>query len=97
MTQASATKPPVPAQGGARPAATEPGAAGVYCDYLSPANFEFLSEFIQDYSGIKMPPSKKTMVEGRLRRRAAATGWGRCGVLRATCSNRAAWSTKPST
>jgi chemotaxis protein methyltransferase CheR len=33
------------------------------------ANFRRLSEFIHGYSGIKMPPAKKTMLEGRLRRR----------------------------
>ncbi len=47
---------------------------GMGLDYLSPANFEFLAEFIESYSGIKMPPSKKTMVECRLRRRAQALG-----------------------
>jgi chemotaxis protein methyltransferase CheR len=43
-------------------------------DHLSQRDFERLARFIHDYSGIKMPPSKKTMVEGRLRRRARATG-----------------------
>ena len=76
MTQASPTNPSVPAQGGARQPATDPRAAGAYCDYLSPANFEFLSEFIENYAGIKMPPAKKTMVECRLRRRAQAVGMG---------------------
>lgn len=38
-------------------------------DTLSAANFRRLSEFIHGYSGIKMPPTKKTMLEGRLRRR----------------------------
>ncbi|WP_246746061.1 MULTISPECIES: protein-glutamate O-methyltransferase CheR [unclassified Ciceribacter] len=33
-----------------------------------------LSGFIYDYSGIKMPSSKMTMLEGRLRRRLRATG-----------------------
>jgi chemotaxis protein methyltransferase CheR len=47
---------------------------GMGMDYLSPANFEFLAEFIESYSGIKMPPSKKIMVECRLRRRAQALG-----------------------
>ncbi len=40
---------------------------------ISPKNFERLSRYIYDYSGIKMPPSKKTMLEGRLRRRLRAT------------------------
>jgi chemotaxis protein methyltransferase CheR len=38
-------------------------------DTLSTADFKRLSEFIHGYSGIKMPPTKKTMLEGRLRRR----------------------------
>ncbi len=44
-----------------------------YNEHLSPANFRRLAEFIQTYSGIKMPSSKLTMLEGRLRRRMRAT------------------------
>lgn len=40
---------------------------------LSPKNFQRLATFIQDYSGIKMPPAKRTMLEGRLRRRMRST------------------------
>ena len=40
-------------------------------DRLSKRNFDRLASFIEGYSGIKMPPSKITMVEGRLRRRPA--------------------------
>lgn len=43
-------------------------------DQLSTRDFERLARFIQSHSGIKMPPTKKTMVEGRLRRRVAAVG-----------------------
>ena len=43
-------------------------------DHLSPRNFQRLASFIESYSGIKMPPSKITMVEGRLRKRLRATG-----------------------
>lgn len=43
-------------------------------DRLSHRNFQRLARFIEGYSGIKMPPSKTTMVEGRLRRRVRATG-----------------------
>jgi chemotaxis protein methyltransferase CheR len=43
-------------------------------DRLSKRNFELLSKFIYDYSGIKMPFNKMTMLEGRLRRRLRATG-----------------------
>jgi chemotaxis protein methyltransferase CheR len=43
-------------------------------DHLGPRDFRRLAEFINDYSGIKMPESKRTMLEGRLRRRLRATG-----------------------
>jgi chemotaxis protein methyltransferase CheR len=43
-------------------------------DGLSPRNFELLSRYIYDYSGIKMPLAKKTMLEGRLRRRLRFVG-----------------------
>lgn len=41
-------------------------------DHLSERDFRRLGELIQDYCGIRMPPVKKTMVEGRLRRRVRA-------------------------
>ena len=43
-------------------------------DGISKRNFDRLAKFIYEYSGIKMPPSKLTMLEGRLRRRLRATG-----------------------
>lgn len=43
-------------------------------DRLSKRNFDRLSRFIYRYSGIKMPATKHTMLEGRLRRRLRATG-----------------------
>jgi chemotaxis protein methyltransferase CheR len=43
-------------------------------DRISKRNFEKLAQFIYDYSGIKMPITKLTMLEGRLRRRLRATG-----------------------
>lgn len=43
-------------------------------DRLRQRDFERLAAFIESYSGIKMPPSKITMVEGRLRKRVRATG-----------------------
>lgn len=43
-------------------------------DHLSPREFRRLAEFIHGYSGIKMPESKQSMVEGRLRRRVRALG-----------------------
>src|SRR5882672_2913042 len=45
-------------------------------DHLSGRDFQRLAQFIQNYSGIKMPPTKKTMVEGRLRKRVGALGVG---------------------
>ncbi|KAA9385416.1 protein-glutamate O-methyltransferase CheR [Neorhizobium galegae] len=42
-------------------------------DRLSKRNFDLLSKYIYDYSGIKMPHSKLTMLEGRLRRRLRVT------------------------
>ena len=43
-------------------------------DHISARDFSRLAEFIHEYSGIKMPPAKKTMVEGRLRKRVRALG-----------------------
>lgn len=42
---------------------------------LTRRDYDRLAHFIQNYSGIKMPPNKITMVEGRLRRRLRATGY----------------------
>jgi chemotaxis protein methyltransferase CheR len=39
---------------------------------LSNADFVRLSKLIQDFCGIKLPPAKKTMLEGRLRKRLEA-------------------------
>ncbi len=44
-------------------------------DRLSQRNFNRLAKYIYDYSGIKMPPNKVTMLEGRLRRRLRVTGF----------------------
>lgn len=41
-------------------------------DRMSPEDFERLGSIIHGYCGIRMPPVKKTMVEGRLRRRVRA-------------------------
>ncbi|WP_132390977.1 protein-glutamate O-methyltransferase CheR [Novosphingobium sp. PhB165] len=41
---------------------------------MSKRNFARLAAYIYEESGIKMPESKKTMLEGRLRRRQRATG-----------------------
>jgi len=43
-------------------------------DRLKQSDFRRLAAFIEDYSGIKMPSSKITMLEGRLRHRARDAG-----------------------
>jgi len=53
-------------------------------DRLRDADFLRLAKFIEEYSGIKMPRSKQTMLEGRLRKRVAATG---CHDLRDYCAH----------
>jgi len=45
----------------------------IISDRISKRNFDKLARFIYDYSGIKMPSTKLTMLEGRLRRRLRAT------------------------
>ncbi|MCA0359216.1 MAG: chemotaxis protein CheR [Proteobacteria bacterium] len=52
--------------------ALQPAAIG---EPLSAKNFNRLAVFIHDYSGIKMPGNKKTMLEGRLRRRMRVHGY----------------------
>ena len=42
---------------------------------LSTRDFARLARVIQDHSGIKMPPSKQSMLDGRLRKRLRATGF----------------------
>ncbi|WP_448665117.1 CheR family methyltransferase [Sphingomonas sp. CJ20] len=43
-------------------------------DTLSARNFARLAQHVYDVAGIKLPDAKKTMVEGRLRRRLQAVG-----------------------
>ncbi len=45
-----------------------------YPDGLTASDFRRLSDFIYQYCGIKLPPGKVTMLEGRLRKRLRATG-----------------------
>lgn len=45
-------------------------------DRFTAREFAQLAKFIESYSGIKMPVTKKTMVEGRLRRRVRANRLG---------------------
>ncbi|MTJ81846.1 MAG: chemotaxis protein CheR [Telmatospirillum sp.] len=49
-----------------------PSGENSFYDPLSRRDFERLGRLIEDYCGIRMPPSKHTMVEGRLRRRVKA-------------------------
>jgi chemotaxis protein methyltransferase CheR len=51
-----------------------PQESQAFGDHINKRNFEKLASFIYDYSGIKMPSTKLTMLEGRLRRRLRATG-----------------------
>lgn len=55
-------------------AVAAPQSSPTFNEQLSRRNFARLARYIYDYSGIKMPDSKKTMLEGRLRRRLRATG-----------------------
>jgi hypothetical protein len=63
-------------------------------DHLSRHDFQRLAAFIQDYSGIKMPSTKQTMVEGRLRKRVAVNGLPTLPNTAGTCSTPAAWRPK---
>ena len=58
------------------PHAARSGASGspVAGDRVSSRTFARLAAYIYEYSGIKMPESKQTMLEGRLRRRQRAAG-----------------------
>lgn len=50
-------------------------ATTMFDDALSVRDFRQLSEFIYNYCGIKMPETKRSMLEGRLRKRLRATGY----------------------
>jgi chemotaxis protein methyltransferase CheR len=47
---------------------------GIFSVQMSDKDFMRLSKFIRDSCGIKLPPAKKTMLEGRLRKRLRALG-----------------------
>jgi len=61
-------------QRAARAADTLPSAPEPILDHISKRNFERLARHIHGNYGIKLPPGKMTMVEGRLRRRVRALG-----------------------
>jgi chemotaxis protein methyltransferase CheR len=50
--------------------------AGDDTDHLSHRDFQRISTLIGDEVGIKLPPAKRVMVEGRLRKRVRALGFG---------------------
>src|SRR5262245_23711050 len=43
-------------------------------DPLSEKDYALLAEMLSDYVGIRLPPTKRVMMEGRLRRRVRALG-----------------------
>jgi len=52
-----------------------PSEAGDDTDHLSHRDFQRISTLIGDKVGIKLPPAKRVMVEGRLRKRVRALGF----------------------
>lgn len=48
--------------------------AGLGADQLKQSDFSALSDIITNHTGIRLPPAKRLMVEGRLRRRVRALG-----------------------
>ncbi len=46
-------------------------------DQLQERHFAKLAQLVEDHSGIRLPPTKRTMVEGRLRKRMRALGLAR--------------------
>lgn len=53
---------------------TAPLETGEDADHLSPRDFQRISTLIGNEVGIKLPPAKRVMVEGRLRKRVRALG-----------------------
>ncbi len=53
-----------------------PAGEPYYGAAMSARTFERFSSFIEDSTGIKMPPAKRTMLEGRLRKRMRKLGLG---------------------
>jgi chemotaxis protein methyltransferase CheR len=51
-----------------------PSAKSIYAAVMTDRDFRRLSAFISERCGIKLPPAKKTMLEGRLRKRLRALG-----------------------
>ena len=79
------------------PVRPEPGRpAAEPLDQLRRRDFDRLAAFVHSYSGIKMPPSKITMLEGRLRRRVRETGAANLTEYAGTCSRTTACRARPS-
>lgn len=51
----------------------------VFHQNLSPSEFDKIRSFIESHCGIKLPPTKKQMVEGRLRKRIRKFGFSTYG------------------
>ncbi|MDD2903062.1 MAG: protein-glutamate O-methyltransferase [Syntrophales bacterium] len=51
-----------------------PTTNNLHAEVMSPGDFDLLSGFISSRCGIKLPPAKKTMLEGRLRKRLRSLG-----------------------
>jgi chemotaxis protein methyltransferase CheR len=52
----------------------DPSPKGIYAVVMTDRDFRRLSSLISERCGIKLPPGKKTMLEGRLRKRLRALG-----------------------
>ena len=63
----------------------DPSCAASPVDRLTERQFAQIARLVTDHTGIKLPPSKRLMVEGRLRRRARVLGYsdlsGYCAYL----------------
>ncbi len=58
-----------------RPEALARPVAAPALDQLADAHFAEIARLVEAHTGIRLPPSKRTMVEGRLRRRVRALGF----------------------
>ncbi|MDR3553408.1 MAG: protein-glutamate O-methyltransferase [Syntrophobacteraceae bacterium] len=74
--QSETTKAELPRRGSSSsPADTNGSSHGrIFSAQMSDRDYHRLSKFIHDSCGITLPPAKKTMIEGRLRKRLRALG-----------------------
>ena len=54
--------------------------------HLSDRHFQTIAELIEDQVGIKLPPGKRLMLEGRLRKRVRALNFADLTSIATTCS-----------